>query len=142
MTPQDQEHLRLLTIFHYVIGGLTALLSLIPLIHVGLGVAMLTGVFPTGPSSAGAPPPAFLGWLFLILGATIVLLGETTAILTLLAGRFLSQRRRRLFCLITAGVNCLQIPIGLCLGVFTFLVLMRPSVKAAFDASPQTAEHP
>jgi hypothetical protein len=32
----DYEHLRLLSIFHYVVGGITAVCSLFPLIHVDL----------------------------------------------------------------------------------------------------------
>ena len=37
---QDEEHLNLLGIFHYVLGGVTAMFSCIPFIHVGIGTAM------------------------------------------------------------------------------------------------------
>ena len=32
-----------------------------------------------------------------------------------------------------AGVNCLSMPIGTTLGIFTFVVLLRPSVTALYD---------
>jgi hypothetical protein len=38
-----------------------------------------------------------------------------------------------MFCLVTAGLACLFQPVGLVLGVFTFLVLLRPSVKILFE---------
>ena len=38
---QDQEHLRLLSIFYYVCAGLTALFACIPIIHLVLGLMMV-----------------------------------------------------------------------------------------------------
>ena len=35
--------------------------------------------------------------------------------------------------MIIAGINCLGIPLGTTLGVFTFIVLLRPSVQHVFD---------
>jgi hypothetical protein len=52
----DAQHLKLLSIFHYLVGGLTALFACFPLIHLGLGLAVLfsPGFFPAksgqGPS--------------------------------------------------------------------------------------------
>jgi len=34
---QDAEHLRLLPIFHYIVGGLAALFSLFPLLYTTVG---------------------------------------------------------------------------------------------------------
>ena len=39
-----REHIRLLSIFHYVVGGLMALFSCFALLHIGVGIAMLYGV--------------------------------------------------------------------------------------------------
>jgi hypothetical protein len=41
-------------------------------------------------------------------------------------------RRGYMFCLVTAGLACLFQPVGMVLGVFTFLVHLRPSVKILF----------
>src|SRR5690606_31758407 len=51
---QDHEQLRLLSILHYVFGGLTALFSLFPLIYVAIGVAFL--MMPEEMGLDGAPP--------------------------------------------------------------------------------------
>ena len=40
---QDLEHLRLLSIFHYVVAGLAALFALIPVFHLVFGIAMVSG---------------------------------------------------------------------------------------------------
>ena len=48
----------------------------------------------------------------------------------------LARRRRYLYCLILAGVMAATcMPFGTVLGVFTIIVLMRPSVKQAFGAA-------
>jgi len=130
------EHLRLLSIFYYVMGAITGLVSLFPLIHVSMGIAIVAGGFgPPAGSSGGAPPPAFMGWFFIGIGATIIILGETLAICTLLAGRYLSTRQAWLFCIIVAALNCLHMPLGTTLGVFTIIVLVRPEIKQLFEGN-------
>jgi len=52
--------------------------------------------------------------------------------MVLFAGRCLSRRKNHLLCLIVAGVSCLFVPMGTVLGVFSIIVLMRPSVKELF----------
>ncbi len=44
-----------------------------------------------------------------------------------------------MFCLIVAGIECLLMPYGTVLGVFTIMVLMRESVKERFGANPAGA---
>jgi hypothetical protein len=44
----------------------------------------------------------------------------------------MARRRRLMLCYVTAALACLQMPFGTCLGIFTFIVLGRPSVKASF----------
>jgi hypothetical protein len=41
-----------------------------------------------------------------------------------------------MLCMVTAGISCLGIPYGTVLGIFTFLVLSRPSAIALFDRWP------
>jgi hypothetical protein len=132
----DEQHLNLLEIFHYVVGGLTALFACIPLIHFGIGVAMVAGAF-----DGKDAPPAFLGWLFIVFAGFFILCGWTLAACLIVAGRRLRQRTHRRFCLVVAGLACLMMPYGTVLGVFTIIVLMRDSVKALFEAGipPQPA---
>jgi hypothetical protein len=135
---QDLQHLHILSILHYVKAGLLGLLALLPLIYVAVGAGMLSGAFPGTASSP--PPPAIMGWLFVAIGGTLVVLGELLAILIASAGYLLSRRRHRMFCIVVAAVECLSMPLGTVLGVFTILVLMRPSVQALFESgAPGTA---
>jgi hypothetical protein len=132
---QDDEHLKLLVVFHYVMSVLIALFSLIPLIYVGMGALMLNGGgFMTTPSS-GPPPPAFVGWFLIALGGAVMVVGETFAVLTLVAARSLAARRNWLLCVVVACFNTLHAPLGTALGVFTLIVLLRPSVKTAFQVT-------
>lgn len=128
---QDQEHLRLLSVFHYVMGGITALCALFPVIHLVLGITILVAPERMG---GGTPPPEALGWIFAIMGGVLIVAGFLLAGLILAVGRFLSQRRRYVYCLVVAGVECLFMPLGTLLGIFTIIVLMRQSVKAMFGA--------
>jgi hypothetical protein len=126
----DTEHLRLLTVFHYVVGGVTALFALLPVFHliVGIFVVRSAGTF----AAQGGPPPAIFGWFFIICAAAIIALGWLLAACMILAGRFLARRRHYLFCLVVAVSECLFLPLGTVLGVFTIIVLLRDSVKRLF----------
>jgi len=128
---QDEEHLRLLSIFHYVVGGLGALVSFFALIYTAAGWFMLYAA--AHPQKIhGEPPSAFAGWLFIILGAVFFLGGETVATCIILSGRFLARRRRYWFVFVLACMECLFFPFGTILGVFTIVVLARRSVKELF----------
>mgnify|MGYP000166472252 CR=1 FL=1 len=65
----------------------------------------------------------------------IMLTGWILAVCILLAGRFLARRTHYLYCLIMAGVECLFMPLGTVLGVFTIIVLDRDSVRQTFAAT-------
>ena len=133
LTPQEEQHLQLLAIFHYIVGGLTAFLACFPLIHLTIGLVMVFGGF-----SSNQAPPAFVGWLFIILGGGFFLVGQSLAICIIIAGRFLAQRRRYPFVFVVACCECLFMPFGTVLGVFTIVVLSRESVKSAFVGGQST----
>ncbi len=130
---RDQEHLKLLSVFHYVLGGLTVLMGCVFFVHLGMGIAIVSGAFPTG---ADGPPPEF-GWIFIVAGAMAITFCWTIAILLLVAAGRLKKRRSWTFCFVVACVSCLITPLGTVLGVFTMIVLLRDSVKASF-AQAQT----
>ena len=131
---QDLDHLRLLAIFHYVVAAMAGLFSLLPIIHLAIGIAVITGHLDG--RHGGQAMPALFGWLFVAFASAWMLLGFTFAICLVLAGRFLARRRHYLYCLIMACVACTFMPLGTVLGVFTILVLMRPSVKELFGQAP------
>jgi hypothetical protein len=53
--------------------------------------------------------------------------------LTLMGARDLMRHRRRTFCYVVAATHCINIPVGVLLGIFTFIVLSRPEAKALFE---------
>jgi hypothetical protein len=127
----DLEHLKLLSIFHYVVGGLAALCSLFPLLHLGMGIAMVTGRMP---DAADQPEAVLFGWFFIIFAAGMIVGGVSFALGLVLAGRFLARRVNYIFCFVMAALSCIFVPFGTVLGVFTMVVLMRPTVKEMFAA--------
>jgi len=137
---QDQEHLRLLSVFHYVLGGIVALVALFPLIHLMFGLFMV--VLSAGVESGDQAPPALVGWIFVIVAATLMALGWTLAVLIIFSGRFLGRQKHYMYCLVIAGFECLMMPLGTVLGVFTIIVLMRESVKDAFSGKPPVETGP
>jgi hypothetical protein len=125
---QDSEHLKLLAIFHYVVAGMTALFACIPFIHFFMGLAMVSGAL--GVSDPEVRP---IGIFLMVLAGLLILAGWTLATLIAYAGRNLQRRRRYTYCLVVAGVECIFMPFGTVLGVFTIIVLMRDSVKELFE---------
>ena len=69
------------------------------------------------------------------MGATFIVVAWTVVILLLVAAARLRRRTSRTFCMVVAGISCLFMPIGTVLGVFTIIVLARPTVKALFESN-------
>ncbi len=136
---QDKEHLRLLAIFHYVVAGLAALFSFFPLLYTTVGAIFIFAARHGTPKPGEELPPEFLGWIFVVLGLLLFLLGTAMAICILIAGRCLSRRKHYTFALVMACIECLFIPFGTILGVFTIIALSRESVKELFTATQTRA---
>ena len=131
----DQQHLDLLSIFHYIVGGLGLLFSLFPLFHLLFGIALVTGRLGEGSGAENV----MLGWFFIVIALVVTGTGIAYGVCTILAGRYLKRRERYSFCLVMAAISCIFFPFGTVLGVFTILVLARPDVKAVFASSPHAA---
>jgi hypothetical protein len=132
---QDDSQLRLLSLLHYVLAGLSALFSSFFLVHVAWGISIWRGVslFPSPPH--GGPPVPF-GIMMMFMGGAAVLAGWIFAACLVVAGRSLATRKRYSFCMVVAALACVLCnPLGIGLGVFTFIVLLRPSVKELFGAT-------
>ncbi len=135
---KDVEHLKLLSIFHYVFGGLVALGSSIALIHFFIGLSIvLHPDWLKGDQSA--PGLNFIGWMFTGIGALVVLSGWTFGGLTVYSGWLIQCRRQPLFSKVIAAINCMQLPLGTALGIYTLLVLMRPSVVELYETPKRLA---
>jgi len=128
---EDLHYLKLLSVFHYIVGGLGAFFAFIPLIYVVIG--MLAVWIPGPLDSEGEAVPVFIGWILIILGTGLVILGLAFSVCIIIAGRYLARQSHYMFCMVMAAIECMLMPFGTVLGVFTIVVLVRPSVKEIFE---------
>lgn len=133
----DEEHLRLLPVLYWVLGGLDIFISLYGLIYVAMGAVV--AMVPWQSSSASDAPPAFLGWFFFAIGAGFMLAFGGSAALKIATGFWIRKRRHRTATLIMAGVSCLSVPFGTLVGVLSFMVLLRPSVASLYSTAVRPA---
>lgn len=125
-TPQQKHnYLDILAVFHYVNGGLAAIFTLAALGFLGIGLGAATGWGDNWQPEAGC---SLLAVMILVL----ILLGGY-AVLNLLAGRAIQTRNGYVVCLLTSAVNCLNIPLGTLLGIFTLVLLADPEVRPLFE---------
>jgi hypothetical protein len=132
----DAEHLRLLAIFHFVAAGLSLIGVLFSLLYLVLFEVLLANpeVFAQSQQQQQqGPPPEQVMMFFRGFLVTFVIWFLVSAVGNLLSGTFMRTRRHRAFSMIVAGINCLHIPIGTTLGVFTFVVLGRDSVRKLYE---------
>ena len=131
---QYEQYLKILSIFHYVVGGISALFACFPLLHFIVGIVFFVlGLVPSSEGS-GLPffPATLFGFFFAAIAGSMILLGWAFAICTMIAGYSLAAKKRYTFCLVMAGIACAFPPFGTVLGVFTIITLMQPLVKEMF----------
>lgn len=124
---QDLEHLRMLSLFHYIVAAITGLFSLFPVIHLIVGILMISGTL-----EHQDPTAAVAGWFFVAFAGCFIACGLTLAGYIAYAGRCLRERRRHTLCLVVAALECMMMPFGTVLGVFTLIALTKPQVRALF----------
>ena len=127
----DEEHLRLLRLGYLVSGAMSALFAVFPLFYVAIGLFFVRGTWRTVRGDADLDSRYF-GWLVVAVGLSLFVFLAGNAVVKLAAARAIGQRRGHTFCLVTAALTTLGIPWGTVLGIVSFIVLERPSVKALF----------
>jgi uncharacterized membrane protein len=131
----DDNHLQLLEIGFYISGVLTALRFLwFLIIAVFFAIAGFGAAFAKLHATNGAagPPPAFFFFFIALVFGFIIFLSLLFACLEIYAGICLKKRKHPVLIQIVAALYCISIPWGTALGVCTFMVLNRPSVKVRF----------
>jgi hypothetical protein len=131
-TNQDLEHLKILSICHYVLAGLCVFPMLYGLFYIVMGV-FFGAAMSSIPQRPGEPPAALFGGIFIFIGLMISVIALVVGILLFKAGRNLSSRTGYMFCFVMACISCVFMPFGTILGIFTIIVLLRDSVKALFN---------
>jgi uncharacterized membrane protein YhaH (DUF805 family) len=134
----DEEHLKLLSLGYVVSACVSAFYSMFGLLYVFMGIIMSTTFshLPQNPANPAQVPPAFVGWIFAFIGLAFFLIGVAVTAARFRAAWCVKHRKSRVFCMVIAGIGCLEIPYGTVLGVFSFLVLGRDSVVPLFSPRP------
>ncbi len=126
-----RDDVRLLSILHYVLAGLSGCCAFFPLIYVALGALFaFSDVF----RDEAHPPPPVVGFLFMGFGAVAMALLVAWVVLLVVAGRSLARQRNWTFCVVVAALSCTWFPLGTALGIFTMVTITKPEVKALFQA--------
>jgi ABC-type branched-subunit amino acid transport system permease subunit len=124
--------LRLLSIGYYIQAGIAAFYTVMLVGYSAFIAVLLTNLARVSQQGSQQNiPPAVLSILSVVLTVVIGMVCAYTACL-FLAGFWLRRLRNKLFIEIVAAFNCLGIPYGTVLSIFTFMVLQRPSAKQLF----------
>lgn len=138
----DLRHLRLLSIFHFVGAGLGVIGIMFTVLHfVVMNFIMSNPEMWKTTDQAPSPEQFFavfhmFKWFYAVMGVWNLF----SVVLNILSGIALLKRKWRIFSLIVAGTNCLHIPLGTALGVFTIVVLVRESVGELYEGPNQSAD--
>jgi hypothetical protein len=122
------DNLSTFATLHLVKGILTILFSLFFLFYMFIG-----SVLSFTPMDNDAHMPFKIGNFVIIIGAVGFLITVTIGILTILAGKYIKERRNYNFIFTISILNCMIGVLGILLGVFTILDLNKPHVKAQFE---------
>lgn len=136
----DRDHLKVLSIFHFILGGLSALFVLVPVTHLFFGISLLTGIWP--PDSPPPGPESWAGWILVVWASFLMAASLTFAGLVTYAAVSLANEKRHSYCVAIACLECVLFPLGTVLGIATLVVLFRPSVKELFGVAPAPPPEP
>ena len=128
--------LRLLSIGYFIQGGIVIFYGLLALCYVGF-MGAIFGSIPNSPQ--GDPRNQIPAGLLYSIGAIVIAVALVTLVgasCVLYAGLALRKHKKRTFVLVMAALNCLAVPYGTVLGIFTFLVLQRTEAKEIFGQTP------
>ncbi len=101
----DLEHLKLLSIFHYVLAGFCIFPLLYGLFYVVMGV-FFGAMIASAPKSADGPPPVLFGGIFVVIGLVISVISLAIGLLLFKSGRNLSNQQGYMFCFVMACISC------------------------------------
>lgn len=123
-----KNNLSTLSILHYVYGGFACFIGAVVLFL----LLALGQVFQTSWSTADEPVSPVVGLLFHTIGWIVFTLLMMKGAANIISGNLLARARGRAFSQVVAAIDCLNIPFGITLGVFTFIELHRPEVKQLY----------
>ena len=131
------EHdLKLLSIGYYIQAGIAGFYSLFVLAYASfLGTIFRVVSRKLEEKGQQGIPPVFVSLAATVIGIVLILVIVYTLCL-FLAGQWIVRHRNRLFIYVIGAITCLAIPYGTVLGIFTFMVMQRPTAQMLFGGSP------
>lgn len=129
-----EQHLKILSILFYVMGGLGLLAALVVLLTGG--AAMMTGVASHGDDAAGA----------LAGGGCVTIVAIFIAIMSIpsiVCGWAIANRKpwARILAIILGVLSLPSIPIGTAIGAYTLYVMFQEETKRIFDGAPSPTNY-
>lgn len=129
---KDEDNLKVLMVCHYVMAGL----SLLALLFLYAHYVVMSKIMKLVASGKTTSPEINIeevfgafSWIYLVGGAYCII----SAVGNFLSANYIRKRKARVFSLIMSGMNCLQMPLGIVLGIFTIIVLVRDSVVLLYE---------
>jgi len=137
----NNEHIRLLSVFYFVFGGLSLFVAFVLTIYlVVLGAIFTNSTVRESIESSGTNMETPLNIVAAIFIFAIVLV-VTIGILQIVAGFKLRKKTHRIFTIVMGVLALPSFPLGTALGVFTIVVLTRPAVIDMYNKQPELLRH-
>lgn len=130
-----KNNLRTLEILHYVYGAFEILCAVLVFFFFKSMGMFLQSDFVADESN-GDPAPAIVGGVVSTIGWAISGFVLFFGILNIISGRNIGLRRSRTFSMVMAGIDCLNLPLGTPLGIFTLIELSKEDVKQLYAGNP------
>jgi hypothetical protein len=129
----DKSQLGTLSLIYFIL----AILNTLSLVMLLLGVLIVGGVLiAVGAGGGTDAPPIWVGIVVIVGGLIVSLLPATITYLMYKTASSLKEHRRPTLCFVMAIFLCVTGGIlGIILGIFTIIVLRRPSVQELFARS-------
>jgi len=125
----NDNNMRTLVLLHRIYGAIQLVLSCCAMLWISFVFGIIGFAASSDPGSK--PPPQVAGFIIGVW-ATIILFVLLVASLNFLCANWIKERRNWTGVMVLSVINCLHIPHGLALGVFTMITINKPEVKDSF----------
>lgn len=131
MDPKDESDLRTLSLFTKIYGGFCAFGGILMVVLVAV-MAFLVPAERAASGRAGGGDGAEVTILYLIIAVVGAIMSGAMTWLYFKSADCIKKRQSKTLIYVAAALACTNAPLGLALGIYTFVLLERPSVKAVF----------
>lgn len=122
----ENHNLNIFRILFLIKGIFTIVVSFFPLIYVFMGMFIFNNEFQDHQNLG------MMGIVFMMIGSAVFLFLLALGVVTILAGKYIGDRRHYDFIFVIAVLNCFTGILGILLGIFTIIELNKTQVKQLF----------